>query len=94
MPAKVLLPVLFAAGILIQSLLLRFAKGRKRFSLPYVLTGIIVLCETVGRVDNGLGEILAVAFAWALLLGALPALAVYSLISLRSHKSGEETDAP
>lgn len=94
MPARILIPVLFAAGILIQSLLLRAVKGGKRFYLIYTLLGIIVLCETVGRLDNGLAEIIAVAFTWAILSGALLALAVYGLISLRSHKSGEETDVP
>lgn len=94
MPAKILIPVLFAAGILIQALLLRSAKGRKRFYLIYALLGIIVLCETVGRLDNGLAEIIIVAFTWAMLLGALLALAVYGLILLRSRRSGEKTDTP
>ena len=79
MPAQMLIPALFVLGIVIQLLMLRFARDKKRFYLIYISLGVIVPCETVGRLDNGLAEIIVVVFTWALLLGALFVLAAYGL---------------
>ena len=79
MPAQMLIPALFVLGIVIQLLMLRFARDKERVYLIYISLGAIVLCETVGRLDNGLAEIIVAAFTWSLLLGALFVLAAYGL---------------
>lgn len=78
MPAKALIPALFALGLVLQWLMLRFAKGRKRFLPAFLFLAVVVLCETVGRLGNGLAAILIVSFTWALLLGMLLMLAAHS----------------
>ena len=88
MPARVLLPVLFLAGLVLQTALLRRGGKRSRRIPAIVLAAVIVLCETVGRlVDNGLAEIIIVACAWSALLGVLAALALHAL------RSGGHADA-
>ena len=79
MPARALLPALFLAGLVIQTALSRRGGKRSRRIPVIVLAVVIVLCETVGRLDNGLAEIVIVGFAWAALLGVLAALALCAL---------------
>ena len=79
MPAKVLVPTLFALGIVLQWLMLRFAKSRKRFLAACILPGIIILSEAAGMLGSGLAEIIIVCFTWALLLGMLLVLAAYGI---------------
>ncbi len=80
MPARALIPALFAAGAALQAAALRFGSGKKRFLPAAIALGAILLCETVGRLaDNGLAEIVVVSFAWSALLGMLAALAVHAL---------------
>ncbi|MBQ1741553.1 MAG: hypothetical protein II045_00500 [Oscillospiraceae bacterium] len=79
MPARALLPVVFIAGFVLQTALAHKGGTRSRALPAAILLAVIVLCETVGRLDNGLAEIVIVGFAWAALLGVLAALALCAL---------------
>ena len=73
MPAKALIPALFALGLVLQWLMLRFAKGRKRF-LPAFLFLAVVVAQSVkegeGKVgtwdseDQVTGERRGIALVW------------------------------
>ena len=76
MPARLLIPVLFVAGVIIQTLILAKVRDKRKYRLVKIALGVILLFETLGY-GNGLFALVAVCFTWPVLLGALLTLIVF-----------------